>query len=130
VGGQVLGKRATVVASRPSVTNTTLRSAASAALVLALAQLMTFAAVARLVHESWLRVHAICSRYVDLAVAQADLSAVSAVGIDETSCRRGHDYLTIASNSSVKPEGLPNQSGSICTTRPSGSLTRGVLTSR
>src|SRR6516162_7993552 len=66
------------------------------ALVLALAQQMTFAAVAKVVNESWHRVHAICSRYVDLAVAQADLSAVSAVGIDETSCRRGHDYLTIA----------------------------------
>jgi Helix-turn-helix domain of transposase family ISL3 len=37
--------------------------------VLALAQQMTFAAVARLVNESWHRVHAICSRYVDLAVA-------------------------------------------------------------
>jgi hypothetical protein len=66
------------------------------ALVLALAQQMTFAAVARLVNESWHRVHAICSRYIDLAVAQADLSAVSAVAIDETSCQRGHDYLIIA----------------------------------
>ena len=72
------------------------------ALVLALAQQMTFAAVARLVHESWHRVHAICSRYVDLAVAQADLSAVSAVGIDETSCRRGHDYLTIAADAAER----------------------------
>ena len=63
---------------------------------------MTFAAVARLVHESWHRVHAICSRYVDLAVAQADLSAVSAVGIDETSCRRGHDYLTIAADAAER----------------------------
>jgi len=36
-------------------------------LVLAMAQQMTFAAVARLVNESWHRVHAICSRYVDLA---------------------------------------------------------------
>jgi transposase len=57
------------------------------ALVLALAQQMTFAAVARLVDESWHRVHAICSRYVDLAVAQADLSPVTAVAIDETACR-------------------------------------------
>src|ERR1700747_645314 len=32
---------------------------------------------------------------------------------------------TSASNSSVKPESLPNQSGSSRTTRPSGSLTRG-----
>src|ERR1700758_4912095 len=53
---------------------------------------------ARLVKESWHRVHAICSRYVDLAVAQADLSRVVAVAVDETSCRRGHDYLTIAAD--------------------------------
>jgi transposase len=43
-------------------------------------------------------VHAICSRYVDLAMANADLSGVAAVAIHETSCRRGHDYLTIAAD--------------------------------
>ena len=48
------------------------------ALVLAMAQQMTFAAVARLVNESWHRVHAVCARYVDLAVAAADLSTVTA----------------------------------------------------
>src|SRR5580692_9312714 len=68
------------------------------ALVLAMAQQMTFAAVARLVNESWHRVHAICSRYVDLALAEADLSTVTAVAIDETACRRGHNYLTIAAD--------------------------------
>lgn len=68
------------------------------ALVLALAQQMTFAAVARTVGESWHRVHAICSRYVELAVAEADLSAMTAVAIDETSYRRGHNYLTIAAD--------------------------------
>jgi transposase len=68
------------------------------ALVLAMAQQMTFAAVAELAGCSWHRVHAICSRYVDLALAEADLSAVSAVAIDETSCRRGHNYLTIAAD--------------------------------
>ena len=68
------------------------------ALVLAMAQQMPFAAVARLVNESWHRVHAICSRYVDLALAEADLSAVTAVAIDETSYRRGHNYLTIAAD--------------------------------
>ena len=55
-------------------------------------------AVAKLVNESWHRVHAICSRYVDLAVAEADLSTATAVAIDETSCRRGHNYLTIAAD--------------------------------
>ena len=68
------------------------------ALVLAMAQQMTFAAVAKLVGISWHRVHAICSRYVDLALADADLSAVNAVAIDETSCRRGHNYLTVVAD--------------------------------
>ncbi|MBD3801566.1 MAG: ISL3 family transposase [Campylobacterales bacterium] len=68
------------------------------ALVLALAQQMPFAAVARTVGESWHRVHAICSRYVDLAVAETDLSATTALAIDETSYRRGHNYLTIAAD--------------------------------
>jgi len=54
-----------------------------------MAQQMTFAAAARLVDESWHRVHG--SHYVDLAVAEADFSKVAAVAIDETACRRGHD---------------------------------------
>jgi len=68
------------------------------ALVLMLCQQMPFAAVAETVGESWHRVHAICSRYVDLAVAQTDLSGLRALAIDETSCRRGHDYLTLAAD--------------------------------
>lgn len=68
------------------------------ALVLAMAQQMTFSAVAKLVDESWHRVHAICSRYVELALAEADLSEVTAVAIDETSSRRGHNDLTIAAD--------------------------------
>jgi len=68
------------------------------ALVLAMAQHMTFTAVAELVDISWHRVHAICSRYVDLALDEADLSTVQAVAIDETSCQRGHNYLTIAAD--------------------------------
>ena len=72
------------------------------ALVLAMAQQMTFAAVAKLVGLSWHRVHAICSRYVDLALAEADFSAVAAVAIDETSSRRGHNYLTIAADAEAR----------------------------
>lgn len=68
------------------------------ALVLAMAQQMSFAAVAKLTGVSWHRVHAIRRRYVDLAVAEADLSTVTAVAIDETSCRRGHNYLTIVAD--------------------------------
>jgi transposase len=68
------------------------------ALVLMLAQQMPFAAVARAVNLSWHRVHATCSRYVELALAAADLSGVTAVAIDETSYRRGHEYLTLVAD--------------------------------
>ena len=59
---------------------------------------MPFAAVARLVGESWHRVQAICERYVELALAKADLSKLTMLAIDETSCRRGHNYLTFAAD--------------------------------
>lgn len=68
------------------------------ALVLAMCRQMPFAAVARIVGLSWHRVHAICSRYVDRALAAADLSEVTAVAIDETSSRRGHNYLTLVAD--------------------------------
>jgi len=68
------------------------------ALVLMLAREMPFAAVARLTGESWHRVAAICQRYVDLALAQADFSGVTHLAIDETSRARGHDYVTLAAD--------------------------------
>ena len=72
------------------------------ALVLMLAQQMPFAAVARTIGESWHRVHAICRRYVDLALAGADLSALSSLTIDETSYRRGHSYLTLVADADAR----------------------------
>jgi transposase len=72
------------------------------ALVLMLAQQMPFAAVARTIGESWHRVHAICRRYVDLALAGADLSGLSSVAIDETSYRRGHSYLTLVADADAR----------------------------
>lgn len=68
------------------------------AFVLMLCQQMPFAAVARLVGETWHRVHALCERYVDLALEAADFSHVSQLAIDETSYRRGHQYLTLAAD--------------------------------
>jgi transposase len=68
------------------------------ALVLMLCQQMTFAAAARLVGESRHRVAAICERYVELALAQADFSEVCELAIDETSRARGHDYITLAAD--------------------------------
>ncbi len=68
------------------------------ALVLCLCRQMPFAAVARVVGESWHRVAAIAERYVDQALAQADFSTVRELTIDDTSKARGHDYVTIAAD--------------------------------
>jgi transposase len=68
------------------------------ALILAMCRQMPFAAVARLAGESWHRVVAICERYVELALKKADLSRLTMLAIDETSCRRGHNYLTFAAD--------------------------------
>ena len=72
------------------------------ALVLMLCQQMPFAAVARLVGESWHRVHAICAHYVELAVAATDLSEATALAIDETSSRRGQNYLTLVADTNLR----------------------------
>jgi len=68
------------------------------ALVMALCREMPFAAVARLVNLSWHRVAAICKRYVDLALDQADFSEVKRLAADETSRARGHDYITLVAD--------------------------------
>jgi transposase len=67
------------------------------ALVLMLAEQMPFAAVERIVGETWHRVHAICARCVDLALERADPSAVDAVAI-----KRGHNYLTLAADADAR----------------------------
>lgn len=46
------------------------------ALILTLCREMTFSAVSRLVNLSWHQVAAICTRYVDLGLAQADFPEV------------------------------------------------------
>ncbi|MHB1662980.1 MAG: ISL3 family transposase [Thermoplasmataceae archaeon] len=69
------------------------------ALILAFCREMPFRAVARLTGVSLHRVMSLCGRYVDLAVAQRDLSDVQELAIDETSKARGHDYVTIAADS-------------------------------
>lgn len=68
------------------------------ALILALCREMTFSAVSRLTNVSVHRVMALCERYVELSVAQTDLSPVKRLAIDETSRARGHDYVTLAAD--------------------------------
>jgi transposase len=65
------------------------------ALVMALAKQMPVAALAGLVGEHDTRIWRIVHHYVDAARARQDLSEVSRLGVDETSFRRGQDYVTV-----------------------------------
>ncbi|MEW5889793.1 MAG: ISL3 family transposase [Pseudomonadota bacterium] len=73
------------------------------ALVLALAREMSFAAVARTVGESWHRVWAILAPATwSWPWPRPILAETTALAIDETSYRRGHNYLTIAADAEAR----------------------------
>jgi transposase len=65
------------------------------ALVMALVKEMPVAAVAALIGETDMRIWRIVHHYVDEAVEAQDLSQTERVGIDETSSRRGQDYVSV-----------------------------------
>ena len=65
------------------------------ALVMAMVREMPVATLAGLVGESDMRVWRVVHHYVDLAVETQNLEGVERVGIDETSSRRGHDYVSV-----------------------------------
>src|SRR5512144_2135577 len=65
------------------------------ALVMALVKQMPVAAVGELIGESDMRIWRIVHHYVDQAVEAQDLSGLERVGIDETSSRRGHKYVSV-----------------------------------
>ena len=65
------------------------------ALVMALAKQMPIAALAHLVGEHDTRIWRIVHHYVDEARARQDLSGLRRLGVDETSFRRGQDYVTV-----------------------------------
>jgi transposase len=68
------------------------------ALIMLMCREMTFTAVSRLVGLSWHQVTAICKRYVELGLEQADFSEVKRLAADETSKARGHDYITLVAD--------------------------------
>jgi transposase len=65
------------------------------ALVMAMVREMPVATLAGLVGESDMRIWRIVHHYVDLAVDAQNLEGVKRVGIDETSSRRGQDYVSV-----------------------------------
>jgi transposase len=65
------------------------------ALVMALVKEMPVAAVAALIGKTDMRVWRIVHHYVDQAVEAQDLWGLERAGIDETSSRRGQDYVSV-----------------------------------
>lgn len=65
------------------------------ALILQLAMYMPILKVAELVDEYDTRIWRIVNRHVNLAHAVADYSTMTCVGIDETSSKKGHNYVTL-----------------------------------
>ncbi|HLP41947.1 MAG TPA: ISL3 family transposase [Fibrobacteria bacterium] len=65
------------------------------ALLMQLLSAMPVAEVSRVVGESDDKLWRMLERYVDLARLEEDFSSVKAVGLDETSRRKGHDYITL-----------------------------------
>jgi transposase len=63
------------------------------AFIMVLAREMPVLAITQLVGEHDTRLWRILHHYVDAARAKADFSTVETVGIDETSSRRGHQYI-------------------------------------
>jgi transposase len=65
------------------------------ALVMALAREMPVKAIAGLVGEHDTKIWRIVHHYVDLAVEAQDLSGMERLGVDDTSFRRGQDYVSV-----------------------------------
>lgn len=65
------------------------------ALVMALVREMPVKVAAALLGEHDTRIWRVLDHYVQIARAQADYSEVERVGIDETSARRGQDYISL-----------------------------------
>lgn len=65
------------------------------AMVLQLARVMPVSQIALLVGEHDTRIWRIVQRYVQIAIKQADYSEIKSVGIDETSSKKRHHYVTL-----------------------------------
>ena len=65
------------------------------ALILTMAPQMPMHSIARLVGEHDTKLWRVLKAYVEKARSEADFSNVTDVGVDETSCRKGHHYISL-----------------------------------
>jgi len=67
-------------------------------LILIMAQKMAVSHIADLIEEHDTRIWRVIEHYVNEARKRENHSKVSAVGIDETSCKKGHQYITVVAD--------------------------------
>ncbi|NHZ84219.1 ISL3 family transposase, partial [Massilia sp. CCM 8695] len=72
------------------------------ALAMSLCQTMTVAETARLLRVTAHRLWRSVGHYVAVARGKDDMSEVKLIGIDETSLRRGHQYVTVVHDFDAK----------------------------
>jgi len=65
------------------------------ALLITLSKNMPVYNVAKIVGEHDTRIWRVIKHYTDLGREKLDLSDISRIGIDETSCKKGHNYITV-----------------------------------
>lgn len=70
--------------------------------ILSMAKSMPVLNIARIIGEYDTRVWRVLDHYVDAAVDRRDLSAMRQIAVDETSARRGHDYVTLFADSELR----------------------------
>jgi transposase len=76
------------------------------ALLLEFSPHMPVAAIARMVGEHDTRIWRVLEHYVEVARASLDFSGVTTIGVDETSARRGQDYVTLFMDLDATPRVL------------------------
>jgi len=67
-------------------------------MIVLMAQKMPVSHIAELLEEHDTRIWRVIEHYVKEARKREDFSNVSTVGIDETSCRKGHRYITVVAD--------------------------------
>ena len=56
---------------------------------------MTISKIGELINENFDRIFRIVTYYVNLAISNANYTQIFSIATDETSCKRGHKYITI-----------------------------------
>jgi len=77
--------------------------------ILMLANNMTFKAISEMIHETDKRIFRVIKHYVKKAQEKLDCSLITLIGVDETSSKKGHNYITSFVNMEPKfATSLPN----------------------